>query len=181
MKVFYELFISFSLLVFSITSYGQSKDEIIKDIRSSFQQINNDKSLKIIKLKNDEFQRQTTDGGESLTGYFKGDTICKMIVSIGLSFGERQFEYYLENGQLFFIYEKEADFSADNSGTLNFKKLDLAFEGRYYINEGKVIEVKIKGQKRFDEKPIIDSLNNVLWDVKFYKKILKSHLERPRN
>jgi len=178
MKTLHELFIAFILSAFSMVGYGQSKDAIIKDIKNSFQQINNDKSLKVVKLENEEFLQNMTDGGGSLTGYFKNDTLCKISVWAGLSFGIRQYEYYLKNGRLFFIYEKEEDFAATSSGTLDYKKLDLAFEGRYYMNEGKVIDIKVKGQKRFGEKPIINSLNNIQSDIKTYTKLLKSRLKK---
>jgi len=170
-----KLCISVALIFFQISDgYGQKRDSIIRDIQESFRKINNDRTLKIIKLENEEFLPQATDGGCSLTGYFKGDTVYKMKVWIGLSYGIKQFEYYFKNGNLFFIYEKEEDFPYDEKeGTLVYTKVKLAFEGRYYLNRGKIIDVKKRGEKRLDAN-YSAFLKDLIAESKSYEKLLRN-------
>src|ERR1700761_3449423 len=119
-----------------------------------------------------------TDGGGSLTGYFKNDTINKIKVWIGLSYGIKQYEYYFKNGQLFFVYEKDENFSHnDNNGSFDYTKLNFAFEGRYYINNGQMIDVKTKGQKPFEKKSNNQFIKEFIADSKLYTRLLQSHLK----
>ena len=112
-----KLFFVFVLAFFSpFLSYSQNKDAIIKNIRASFQAINSDPALKIVKLENEDFMKEATDAGGSLTGYFKGDNLLKIKLWIGLSNCVRQFEYYFKDGHVFFIYETEDDFPANGTG-----------------------------------------------------------------
>ena len=100
-------------------------------------------------LTNEQFLGHMTEGGGELTGYFKTGQIKKIVERIGLSYCVRTFEYYFWDGQLIFVYAKEEDFPyIDSTGTLDYTKLELAFEGRYYFDNGKIIETKMTGQKR---------------------------------
>ncbi|MGF7081815.1 hypothetical protein [Mucilaginibacter sp. UYCu711] len=170
------LFFAINCLWLSIC-YGQSPKDIIENVKKSFSEINNDKLLQSVKLDNTSVIGQMTDGGNSLTGYFNGSTIRKIKVWVGLSFGIRQYEYYLKDNQVFFIYEREEDFRYDNkTGQILYTHPKLGFEGRYYLNEGKIIDVKINGKKRFGEKPIISSLKDIKVNVKRYTKALQADL-----
>lgn len=170
------------LLSFLTLSYinvaGQAKDALIKNIRAEYQKINKDASLKTIALKQEQFLQHATDGGGSLAGYFKKDSIYKMVLSVGLSYGVKTFEYYLKNNNLIFVYETE-EYHAynDATGELNYLKLTKAFEGRYYFNQGKLIETHKKGKKRFDETTGVP-VKEVLEDVSNYTKLLKAHLKK---
>src|ERR1700743_3775118 len=115
-------------------AYSQSKDAVIKSIRQSVQKIDNIHNLKIIKLENEEFVGdEMPDNGASLSGYFNGNELLKIHTWIGLSACIRQYDYYLVNGKLCFVYETEQDFEYDDKGNLRELKLTNAFEGRYYI------------------------------------------------
>jgi hypothetical protein len=158
---------------------SQSKDTIIKHTRESFQKINNDHTLKRLELDNEDFMPdEQSDGGISLTGYYKKDTIYKLSAWIGVSYGVRQYDYYLKNGKPFFIYETEKDFLGKKDGTLDDSKLNLAFEGRYYLDNGKVIDVKTKGKKRMDEKPTTASIIDLVADAKSYAKLMSVHIKK---
>jgi len=182
MRLASKLFIGYILVILStVICQAQSKDAIIKDIKSSFQLINQDQTLKVIKLENEEFLQNVTDGGGILIGYFKNNDLCKIKLWIGLSYGVREFEYYLKNDLVSFIYEKENDFKYNsNTGTIEDNKPILAFEGRYYLNKEKVIEVTTKGNKRFEENPNPKYIYSLLSDVKPYKKLLQTRLNKPK-
>jgi len=122
---------------------------------------------------------EMTDGGGSLKGYFKGDAICKIHLWIGLSFGVRQFDYYFDHGKLCFVYETEEDFPYDDkSGTVNQGKLVPAFEGRYYILDGKLLDAKLKGKHRANNETVVTSLSNFNKDAVSYTKVLPEHLKK---
>ena len=160
----------------------QPKDTIIKHIRASFQKINGDLTLKKVELDNDEFISDTTgeipDNGCSLTGYYKKGTIYKMTAWIGISYCLRQYDYYLDNGRPFFIYETEKDFAHDSAGVLNHNKLVPAFEGRYYLDNGKVIDMKLKGKKLMDQSPSAKSVLGLAADSKDYLKLIAARLKK---
>lgn len=172
-KLLIIAFLSFSVS----TCCGQSKENIIKDIRASFQKTDHDHTLKKVALENEEFIPRMTDGGSSLTGYFKGDTIYKIHEWVGLSVCVRQYHYYFSKNKLIFIYETEEDFPADDkTGTLDQSKLIPAFEGRYYLKDGRVVKIKTKGAKRMDKLPTPKYVKGLIPDVSSYTKLLRSRL-----
>jgi len=158
--------------------HGQEKDSVIKNIRKLYKRINTDGALKTVKLENEEFLPQITDGGGSLTGYFKGKQLLKIHVWVGLSYGVRQFEYYFDdNGYLCFVYETEEDCpDKNNTGSLDYTKLNLAFEGRYYLDRGVEIEMKTNGKRRFNPPP--ESVKSLSTDIKSYTNLLTSQLKK---
>lgn len=168
----------FIFLSFLSICYSQPNDTKIENIRQLFIDINNDKSFHIVKLENDEFLEEMPDGGGSLTGYFKGDTIYKMALWIGLSFGIRQYEYYFKNEQPFFIYETEDDFLINSSGEMDQTKLKRGFEGRYYLDGRRVLEIKNHGEKRFEEKPSKHYIVDLIAGSKSYIKVLQIRLKK---
>jgi hypothetical protein len=129
--------------------FGQSKAELIKAIRKDFQVINHDSSLKKKTLENEEFLKNRPDGGGELTGYYKNESIVKMIEWIGLSYGNRTREFYFRKGQLFFVYEKFESFARnDTTAETDFSKSPMmTFEGRYYFSNNKLIEQKTSGKR----------------------------------
>ena len=87
-----------------------------------------------------------------MTGYFKGDTLSKMVLEIGLSYAMMRWEYYFYKKHIIFIYETEKDYPQDSTtGGLNNGKIVPAFEGRYYYENDKLISTLFKGKKRMDE------------------------------
>ncbi|HEV2355024.1 MAG TPA: hypothetical protein VGR89_12325 [Puia sp.] len=126
------------------------KDSVIAHARQVFRETNHDRTLRNVSLDEGEFTDETTDNGGRLVGYFKGDTLCKMTLEIGLSYAMTRLDYYFEHGQVIFIYETEKDYPVESvSRGLDNTRLVLAFEGRYYYENGSLITYVFKGQKRF--------------------------------
>jgi hypothetical protein len=134
-------------------SFGQAKTELIKVIRNDFQAISHDSTLKKKTLENEEFLKNMPDGGGELTGYYKNESIVKIVEWIGLSYGNRTREFYFRRGQLFFVYEKFESFARnDTTGETDFSKSPMiTFEGRYYFNNNKLIEQKTSGKRTFED------------------------------
>ncbi|MDZ7741071.1 MAG: hypothetical protein U5Q03_04795 [Bacteroidota bacterium] len=151
MKLLTQITLSFMLTVLMFST-ASGQDNKIAEIRHKFKTINQDTTYTTMTLDNEEFLEQMTDGGGQLTGYFKGDTIYKIHERIGVSYCVRTFEYYFWNGQLIFVFEKEDAFPyVDSLATLDYTSTETTFEGRYYFDQGKLIDTKIKGEKRISD------------------------------
>jgi hypothetical protein len=143
------------LLVFTCVaaSHAQThKDSVISSIRTTFQRINGDKSLRVVQLDAEEFLEEAPDNGAILRGYFNGDTLDKMVLEVGISYAMRRWEYYFGRGRVVFIYETDKYYRQDTvNGGLDKSNLDLAFEGRYYYENGALIHTIFKGKKKLLE------------------------------
>jgi hypothetical protein len=151
--------------------FGQTKLEKIYHIQEVFTAINKMSNLKTIKLENEEFLENMTDGGGELTGYFKNDTLVKMNEWVGLSYGTIEIEYYFEKGDLIFSYVKEKYFPLTDS-TVDRTKLILKFEGRYYYENNEIIAQKNSGSGIWGDG--LDNSNPILEDSKKFSKLLLS-------
>ena len=173
------IFIS-TFLVAINTSFGQLPEKI-KSIQKLVEIINNDTGYTIKALSNDYFidkKNESTDGGQELKGYYKGKKLKKIIYSVGISVCMRTYEYYLSDSNLIFVFEKEFDYPEikDSSGeyVLDYSKTVPAFEGRYYFNNGKIIQFKNKGHERLSDDRKTKE-NMFLGDVKNFLEDLKNN------
>jgi hypothetical protein len=140
------------IISFSVVGYSQSKATLIQNIRKEFQQINNTKGYQIISLDAEEFLEQAPDGGGELKGYFKNDTLKKIVVSVGISNGMESREFYFKNNQLIFVFEKfDSYVYTEKKKELDYTKTERSFEGRYYFNKGKLIDHISMGHNRFED------------------------------
>jgi hypothetical protein len=148
-----SLFICLITTLQVFESVAQPRATILAAIRKDFQAINADKTLSGKKLGNEEFLKNTPDGGGELNGYYKNRNLVKIVEWIGFSYGNRTREFYLKNGKLFFVYEKFESFVVKDSlnAEIDHSKVTTTFEGRYYINRDKLIEQKISGKRTFNE------------------------------
>lgn len=91
---------------------------------------------------------QGTDNGGSLTGYFKKDTLKKIIEWVGLSNNVIQNEYYLDKGKLVFVYSTESRYKFDDSTqSFDYSKLDIFFKGRYYFSRDKLMDTILSNRQ----------------------------------
>lgn len=114
-------------------------------IRTVYDQINADSSLRRVVLDEKEWGDGETDGGGKLTGYFNGDTLCRMSLWVSLSYAVVRESYYFSKGALVFVSESEDDFPATGK---DYSHLARAFEGRYYFDGDKVFKTIARGKKR---------------------------------
>jgi len=149
MKKFIK-YIFFLLLDISFVAitFAQTKDAQIKSIRKRFQHIDSDTTLKKATLENEEFLLNMTDGGGELTGFYKNKEIKKIYEWIGLSNGISIREFYFDNEQLIFVYEKFDSFVFDDKkGEFDLSKTKTIFEGRFYFSNKKLFSKSTKGDK----------------------------------
>jgi hypothetical protein len=135
-------------VLFFIVSFAQTREEQVKLIRKKYEFINRDTTLRKIVLENEEFLEDMTDGGGKLTGYYKNKEIKKIYEWIGLSNGISIKEFYFDNGQLIFVYEKFESFVIDDkTNEIDHSKTKTIFEGRYYFNDKKLFNKSTRGDK----------------------------------
>lgn len=143
-----HIFLFFIGTLFLIVAFAQTKQEQIKVIRKKFEVINKDTTLRKVVLENEEFLEDMTDGGGELTGFYKGKEVKKIHEWIGVSNGISIKEFYFDDGQLIFVFEKFESFvSDDKKNELNHNKGKTTFEGRYYFNHRKLISKSTKGDR----------------------------------
>lgn len=170
------------LLLLGATSFarGQAiKDSLIKNIRAIFQRINSDTTLRVVSLNDEELEEAiggSPDNGADVRGYFKKDTLCKLYMSMGPSYGLRDYEYYYDRGEIVFIYEKDQHFQPKKDGGLDYEKLVVGFEGRFYFNKGKLFAKVVKKYDHFMEEEIDDAYIKELLEVSTFVKQLRKHL-----
>ncbi|QJB31293.1 hypothetical protein HF329_08245 [Chitinophaga oryzae] len=130
---------------------AQSRPTGHPEIRRTVQQINRDSTLKQVTLNNEEWMTEMSDGGGSLTGYYKNKTLVKAVRWIGYSSGVEIVEFYFKDNKLLFVYEQSDLFFYDEKkGMLRTDSLVRNFEGRYYFSGKKMIDYTTLGHNRFE-------------------------------
>lgn len=186
MRLYRSIFCLLLLLGVAGFAQGQvaqtTKDSLIKNIRAAFQRINSDTAFRIESLDVDEFNEAvggSPDNGGEVRGYFKKDTLYKLYLSVGPSFGRKDYEYYYDRGEIVFIYEKDQHFPpTKDDGGLDYEKLVIGFEGRFYFNKGRLITKIVKRYDYFMAEEINEAYIKELLDVSPYVKQLRKHLKK---
>lgn len=116
-----------------------------------------------------------TDKGAQLKGFFKNDTIYKIIDWTGISYAIIITEYYFWKDELVFVYDSERDYKHTYDSTGQFSGFDysgteLKYETRrYYKNEREV--KKIENGKQLIK---TDSSTNYIEEAQILKDLLRN-------
>lgn len=170
---FFPLIIATIITDFANAQARDDKGRELAKIRKLFQRINKDNSYQVVKVENaEEILGHATDGGASLSGYFKGDSLHKIVEWVGLSNRVVQNEYYLDKGNLVFVYATEKQYAYNDSlQALDYTKLVPSFYGRYYFKNNQLFDV-VLSNKRKDQSEKEDALQ-FLKSVKPYRLLLQ--------
>ena len=168
-----NIFLSVFLLFALTTTFGQVKQDksiIILNIKKSYEQINSYKNYKTVTIDEaEEFLEHNPDNGASLKGYYKSDSLKKIIEWLGLSNKVIQNEYYFDKGKLIFVYTKESKYKfIDSTQSFDYSKLQPVFQGRYYFSNEKLFETKLTDKEHYQSKEQ-DALNFLDTSKKFTK------------
>ena len=149
-------FITICIFTFA-TTYGQSKDantQVLAKVKRAYGQINSYKNYKTVTIDNSEdFLGYNTDNGGTLTGYYKGDSLKKIVEWVGLSNRVIQNEYYFDNNKLIFVYSTESRYKFnDSTQSFEYSKLYNFFKGRYYFDNNKLFETILKDKDHIKTK-----------------------------
>ena len=146
------LVVFFLLSLLPILSVAQSKEDKnihLLEIRQKYQLINKATGYNVVIIEGSEdFLGHATDGGGNLRGYFKNDTLVKIVEWVGLSNRTVQNEYYLDKDGLFFVYSAEQQYPYNDSlQALDYSKLVPTFSSRYYFKNNKLIDTILSNKK----------------------------------
>jgi hypothetical protein len=156
----------------SLTTVAQNKMAAKAHIRTVFKVINADSSMTKKVLEEEAFLGQMTDGGGTLTGFYKAGQLRKIASWVGLSNGNEIFEFYFENNQLIFVYELVTALVYDeNSKPVAMDVPKHTFEGRYYFADNKLVDAVTTGHNRFEDNPL-EPQKTLLEMAGTYKKLL---------
>jgi hypothetical protein len=144
MTVRYYISLIFLTLLTLSTSYGQGnkeKNNTLFKIKTVYKQITAYKKYNTVIIDNSEdFLGHITDNGGNLTGYFKKDSLKKIVEWVGLSNKVIQNEYYFNNNKLVFVYSTESRYQFnDRTQSFDYSKLSTIFKRRYYFDKDKLI------------------------------------------
>ena len=169
--------LTFFALFTLTTTYGQGKEDkifTVFKIKKVYEKTNDYKNYRTVTINDaEEFLGHGTDNGGSLTGYYKGDSLKKVIEWVGLSNMVIQSEYYFDNDKLIFVYSTESRYRFnDSTQSFDYSKLDNVFKGRYYFNNGKLINTILNDKEHTatKKKDTVDFLTS----SKNYLKLLKT-------
>jgi len=169
--------LTFFTLLTLTTTYGQGKEDksyALFKIKKVYQEINSYKNYKTVTIDNaEEFLGHGTDNGGSLTGYYKGDSLKKIIEWVGLSNKVIQNEYYFDNNKLVFVYSTESRYRFnDSTQNFDYSKLDNVFKGRYYFDNDKLIDTILNDKEHVATKK--QDAADFLTSSKEYLRLLKA-------
>jgi hypothetical protein len=152
--------------------FGQSGDKV-EQVRKAVEEINRTTTTTMT-LDNEQFLEHMTDGGGKLTGYFKNGELVKVEEWVGLSNCTTNYEYYIRDRKLIFVYGQENVFPyVDSTGTFDYKTQAISMECRYYFDNGKLIKSKFAGQPRCTNEPSDARASDLLDRSKRYQELLK--------
>ncbi|MCW3465737.1 hypothetical protein [Chitinophaga nivalis] len=158
---------------------SQAKQQEIIRIRKIFQQINTDTALRHITLDAEKFTTEITDGGASLTGWFKNNSLQKIARYMGISTGISILEYYFKDDVLIFVYEEFNTYRYDEKKKApDYYKTEQTFQGRYYFRHNQLIDYITTGHNRFED-DALDPEKILSEEAYKYQQLLKSHWRKP--
>lgn len=133
----------------SVFGQGAGPENQLSDIILAFKRINADSSMRKVVLDESAWGDGETDGGGKLIGYFKGDTLYKMSLWVGLSYAVVREAYYFDKGSLILVYESEDDYPGNRAGGgMDHAHPVHTFEGQYYFAGDKAFKAQLWGSKK---------------------------------
>jgi hypothetical protein len=146
-----------------------ASDDKVRLIQTVFQQIDRDTTLRIVSMTEHEFAADEAGKSGLLKGYFKGDSLYKVTLSVAISYAKVKECYYFRGGQLVYASETEED----NGKTGN------AFEGSYYYDGYKTLSILVKGQKKQGPDDVHHPLE-LYHNANYYAGLLQKESKRRR-
>ena len=145
---------------------------MLSHIKQVYRQTNDYKNCKVVTIDDtEEFLGFAADNGGRLDGYYKDDTLKKIVVGVGLSNRIVQDEFYFDKGKLVFVYSIDKTYKFnDKTGEIDYSKFDKTTTARYYFNNDKLIETIISDKEL--EKTKQKDAKEYLSSSKDYEKVL---------
>ena len=137
------LLVAFIIFSYPVVAQGkEDKTRALYEIGRIYHPIDNYKNYDSIEIDDaEDFLGHGTDNGGTLKGYYRNDTLKKIVEWVGLSNRVIENHYYFDSGKLIYVraIETRYDFN-DSAQTIDQAKLKLAFRGAYYFRNGKFLD-----------------------------------------
>jgi len=168
------------ILILFLTSninciFSQTEKESIDSIKSQFKWINEQTDFTIAELNNEDYLEHIPDNGGQLKGYFKNDSLYKIVEWFGSSYAIMITEYYLWNSELFFVYDIEKNFNqiidiTDGFIGFDYSKTEIKYESRHYFVNDQEIKKLEKGKRLME----LSIPNDFVVNAESYRTVLEN-------
>lgn len=130
------------LILFASGSlYAQQATLAAKKIDAKVASIDKMKGVAVKILRDRDVSDEATDGGMTLTGYYKNDTLLRINFWVALFDGIWDCNYYYQNDSLIYASEKHKTYLVDSAKqTIDYNHTNLKGENRFYIDNGKLVK-----------------------------------------
>lgn len=120
-------------------------------------------------LENEQFMDHATDGGGSLTGYFKSGELRKIVSQVRLSSCYNVNTYYLEKQSLIAVVGIEMDYSYDHAtSTIDYNSTFQAYDFAFYFENDLLVGAEFNGKPRCSKKLSETDAGSFLEECKSY-------------
>lgn len=172
-----EISVFIITILLTLTIQGQGLIDKYPEIQTEKEKIDRNDSLKIIKLQNEEFLKQMTDGGGELRGFYDlTGTFRKIEVTIFISHGEQEYIFYLREETPFFIVDRFQQFAwNEETSAFDHNRFDGGFKGTYIFLDGHLIDQISLGHNRYEDDQI-DIEETFKSECEYYLEKLKKQL-----
>jgi hypothetical protein len=101
----------------------------------------------------EEFLGHATDNGGTLTGYYKNDSLKKIVEWVGLSNRIIENVYYFDKAELICVVSNESRYKYnDSTGTTDHSRTEWITGGKYYFNKGNFFDSIIRDKEKMKTK-----------------------------
>jgi hypothetical protein len=140
----------------TLTIQGQGLIDKYPEIQTEKVKIDQNDSLKSVKMENEEFLDHMTDGGGELIGFYDlTRSVRKIKVTVFFSYGVQEFVFYLKEETPIFIDDTFRQFAwNDETNTHDYNRFDGGFHGTYIFRDGHLIDHISLGHNRFEDDQI---------------------------
>ena len=165
-----QFIIMLLVCLYSSTGLGQTKEQLLKDIKNQIEIINSYTEFDILSLEPEEFLTAMVDHGPSFNGYYEHNRLKKMVKVIGTPNADIVTDFYFWNDQLIFTSYKQRPYmkSAAGGQALDYSSAYTKYEEQHFYNDGKEIDKKTIGNAL----PDLPKQSNYLSYTKKMKKLL---------
>ncbi len=122
----------------------------VDQIKAHIEWIDQQTDFVVAELNGEDYLENVPDQGAELKGYYKNDTLFKVVEWVGLSYGAMNTTYYLWHDELICVYAVEQHYKElmDSAGLFlgfDYSQTELQYEARHYFAEGKEVKKFEKG------------------------------------
>jgi hypothetical protein len=173
------LFFVAIILLFMPNAYTQDTSFVTSRYFQLAKAIDQDRTLKKIRLENEDFLDNALDGGGELTGYFHLGEVRKIHCWIGYSWGTDEKKFYFKTGTLVYVHHISRRFVFDEAtDTFRHDSLEAPFTGQYFFRNGTLLHYVITESGHHFESEKEDIESSVKKESEEWLRVLKQHKNR---